>query len=480
MRRHFSIFGLLTILITLVFVVSALVKEQSIMTILLFALFVVEFIYAVRRLFKNIILVLFLVAYFTFLMGRLVMPLFIDMDVYSDIFYSFLDFKPETNYHVILSLYISLLFLFISYTITEAKVPNVIQPAFNPNSQKILVVRKWANIILWFSFPFALLVILEKIRYVIINGYAGMLLEQGSTLPSFVIILSVLFEYMVFLYLATLPSKRKAIPVIILYLIFSVMNIIGGDRGECMLSIFVVIYYFFLRNRLYRGSSLWISRKGITAIIMAAPLAMILLFSIAFVRDSKTIDNTDAGLLIGGFFFQQGASMNVIACAYEDERYLPKGKLYSLGSIIDYFRNNYISRLILGTKPLAVGSTELAQKGNSLDPAITYIENPQFYENGGGMGSSYIAEAYYDFGYFGIILYSLIYGYVLASIPKWNAKNVWLSVIALVFLKYIMYAPRARATGFIAAAASVAFWPIALIIYLISSYYSASKDAKKN
>ena len=464
---------------TVVFVSFVILGLQNYMTVMLLSLFMIEVIYATRNLNKNIAFALFLVAFFTFLMGRLILPLILDMPKYSDIFFSFMDFKKETYIHVTISLYITLFFLFWAYTFTEQKIPENLSPTFDPDSPRMRFTRKWAKILMWISFPFALLVVLEKIRYVLTFGYAGMLVEQESHLPSIVIIFSVLFEYMVYLFLATLPTKRESALVVAIYVFFSLFNLIGGDRGECVMALFVTIYYYFLRNRLHRGDAVWIGRKGTWGLVLAAPMAAILLFSIAFLRDSKDMNENETGLLVGGFFYQQSASMNVIACAYEDDDQLPKGKLYSIGPIIDYFRINYISRLLLGVKPYPTGSSDLATKGNSLDSAITYLEAPQFYESGGGMGSSFVAEAFHDFGYIGIVLYSLLYGFVLASIPKWNSKNIWLSVVALVFLKYIMYAPRARATAFIASAASVSFWPIAFIIFIASLSYSHRKNVRK-
>ena len=42
---------------------------------------------------------------------------------------------------------------------------------------------------------------------------------------------------------------------------------------------------------------------------------------------------------------------------------------------------------------------------------------------GGGLGSSYIAEAWKDFGYLGVIIFSYIYGLILALIPQWCHKG---------------------------------------------------------
>ena len=401
-------------------------------------------------------------------MGRLIFPIFVDIDSLDDLFFSDMNFKKPTILHTYLSVFSSLLLLFLGYQLYSKSDSQLIRPRFDVNSHYIKSIRSYSKIVTWMMLPFMLLVVLEDIYYVITYGYLSKYMEFESSLPGIVIVFSVLYEYFLYLYLATLPSQKNSKWIILAYVLLSITKMAAGDRGECMTALFVVIYYFFLRNRLCPGEKKWIGKRGITMLVASVPVAVIVLFSVSYIRNDSDVKGDSTALMISGFFYQQSASMNVIACEYEDEKSLPQGKWYSLGPIIDYFTNNHLSRLIFGIKPYKVGSVELATQGHSLDPAITYLESPEFFFKGGGMGSSYIAEAYYDFGYLGIVLFSLFYGFFLAKVPKMNSRNIWLSLIAFIFIKFIMYAPRARALGFVAAAFSVSFWPIAFIIYIVA------------
>lgn len=415
---------------------------------------------------ENITIIMFLIAFFTFLMGRIMFMILPMNNEAKDIFFSFLDFSNCTYRHILLCLYITLLGLYVSYKYFKKN--NVPKLKFNPKSCRTFYIRRKAKIAIWLTCPFAFLIIFDKARYVLTHGYAGVFLEYQTSLPTFFIMLYALFEYFTFLFLATLPSKREAKPILLLYSLIFCVNILGGDRGESMLAIFVVIYYLFLRNKLYSEDVIWLSKKGIRILFWSIPVTIVILLLVSFTREKTDLSNMNPIIMFEGFFYQQGVSVNVIGCTYDEYSTLAKDKLYSLGAITDYFRNNYLMKFLFDIDVYEVGSIERALKGNSLDAAITYTMSPKTYFNGGGMGSSFIAEAWHDFGYVGVLIYSIFYGYILAKIPIWNARNVWISTIALVFFKYICYAPRARALGFVASAFSVSFWPLALIIYLMS------------
>lgn len=454
------------IICTLVEMVEYFSGYSDYMLIPLLALFGYMMIYSVRDLTKNIVLLLFLVAFFTFLMGRLILPVIISQSVYNTLFFSWISFTDETYKHVYLSLYLALLFIFVGYKYEQDKQSFVLEPKFNPESMYIGCIRKLSKKVAYFSAPFSILIILEKALFVLSHGYEQIFIGYETSLPVVVLILSTLFDKSCFLFLATLPDKMESKIIISLYTIISISNLLAGDRGEAMMAVFVIVGYLFIRNRLYSNNEKWISKFGVISLFAAAPVVVSLLLAISYLRTDSEFNFDGLGVAVSAFFFQQGSSVNVIACSYQDAYMLPQGKIYSLGAVIDYFGNNYVSRFVTGSAPLKVGSVELATEGNSLDAAITYLESPDFYFNGGGMGSSFIAEAWHDFGYIGIILFSIFYGVVLGKIPKLCARNVWIAVIALIFLKYIMYAPRARATGFVVATLSVSFWPVAYLIYI--------------
>ena len=442
---------------------------DMLMVYLLLGLFILIFsrlvILSIER---NASVILFLVAFFTFLMGRVVMEVLPVNEEINLLLYSLLVFSDETMRHVYLSLYLSLLFIYIGYVTNN---DNSLCLKFNPNSERNLFIRRCAKRILMFSSPFALVLILDKVDYVLSHGYSQVFMDYKTSLPIYFIIFEVLFESMVFLFLATLPSKKDAFPVIAIYISIFMINIFSGDRGESILPIFLIIYYLYFRNVISPNEK-WINKKGLVYLVISFPVVVIILFLVAYIRSNNEFSSSNIATLFFGFFYQQSVSVNVIACTYQDYDMLPQSKLYSLGAIIDYFRNNYLTRIILGEEPYPVGSIELALEGHSLDAALTYVENTSTYFSGGGMGSSFVAESWYDFGYLGVIIFSYFYGYVLSYIPKMNAKNVWMSVIALMLFRSIVYAPRARATGFVSDVFSVSFWPIAFIIYLLSLKYT--------
>src|SRR5690606_3586624 len=112
------------------------------------------------------------------------------------------------------------------------------------------------------------------------------------------------------------------------------------------------------------------------------------------------------------FFYAQGVSANVIGYTMVLDESIPDGKLYSIGPILQFI-SNYYGYFIQGI-PMPSGQTvELALNGYLFSHTISYLIMPTLYLAGIGYGSSYIAELYADFGYFGIIFGSLFYGLLI-------------------------------------------------------------------
>ena len=113
-----------------------------------------------------------------------------------------------------------------------------------------------------------------------------------------------------------------------------------GQRGSFVLNFLFVITYLFLRNKIRPGNKPWIGRKGIISLLISMPLLVSFLYIFAYIRtDSNVIDSKN---LILSFIYQQGVSVEVIGYTYEYEDYFPKGKVYSIGDIINYFNHNKI------------------------------------------------------------------------------------------------------------------------------------------
>jgi oligosaccharide repeat unit polymerase len=454
------VFFLYLALLNLSFFAGYVFQANSVMLWTLLILYLTITIYCIFEIGKHITLLVFLITFFTFLMGRIYIPFFFDID---DIIVNFgvAEFYKETYLHILSSLFVSLLLVFLGYLTIHNK--NIGSTSIDFNSDEILTVRRISKILVYITFVFAFIMAIEKIRFVATFGYFSYYLDFSSSLPYPIRIIGALFEPCVFLFLATMPSKKECKPVLLIYFLIGLSYLGFGQRGGFILYVLFIITYYFLRNKVNPGGSKWIGRKGIIMILIAIPFLVSFLYVFATIRlDTQPADSNKIML---SFLFQQGVSMEVIGFAYEYEDQLPKGKLYSIGDIIDYFNHHKIAQIFLGREPIKPQSIDRALNDHSLDAALGYIVKPHLYLRGGGLGSSYIAEAWKDLGYVGIIIFSFIYGIILASIQKWANRSVWKGAFGFIMFVEIIYSPRARAIKFL-----YQFFSIGLILMIIAVY----------
>ena len=100
------------------------------------------------------------------------------------------------------------------------------------------------------------------------------------------------------------------------------------------------------------------------------------------------------------------------------------------------------------------------------------------YLAGGGTGSSYIAELYYDFGYLGVFLGSCIYGLIFSSITNFKKVGIFGRSLAFIIVTQLLWAPRASFSAFL----SFIFAPstIGLLILIFGGAYISTKKSINN
>ncbi len=175
------------------------------------------------------------------------------------------------------------------------------------------------------------------------------------------------------------------------------------------------------------------------ALVLLIPVAIIGLAIYNYSRVDEEVPTTNIISLFGDFFYTQGVSYDVLNIGY-----MTKDKIkeitnhnYTFGPFIDYFKYSTISQKIFKTKPLPTGNNVTkALESSSYSHIISYLTRKDYLE-GHGWGSSFILETYTDFGYIGIIVYSLILGYLLMAIPRLLKKNTFYSINSI--NKYIKY-----------------------------------------
>ncbi|MBQ9230158.1 MAG: O-antigen polysaccharide polymerase Wzy family protein [Prevotella sp.] len=426
---------------TIVFFTGYFTDNQTTMGIALLLLFCYVVFFAIRKIDKHITLLVFAIAFFTFLMGRMILPIFYDT---SNLIYDIggANFSNETISHMDLSLFLALLFVYIGYKYVYREKYYEKEP-FNRDELYVQNVRNLSRKLMYMTFPVALLLTLEKVYLVLTMGYVAMYIDFQSSFPYFVTLIGGWFYHAFFIFLATLPSKKEAKIPLSFYVTISILSLATGQRGSFVLGLLFVVMYLFLRNSLQTGDGSWIGRRGIIAILVSLPLMVSFLFLMVYIRSDR--DRSMSENLLISFFYQQGVSAEVIGYTYDYENRFPEGKVYLLGDVTDYFRHNIFARLLFGAKSAEPQSVEHALEDNSLDAALTYFVKPDLYLSGGGLGGCYVAEAWKDLGYFGICLVSFLYGLLLAKIPLWCRKNFWIGSVGLVMFNQIIFAPRAHA-----------------------------------
>ena len=297
--------------------------------------------------------------------------------------------------------------------------------------------------------------------------YGYMSLYDGSS--SYNAILSFTadkFNFCMYMYFATMPKKKEAIPMLWLFFLANAITIFTGQRNSFILPLIFCILYLIIRNKVNNEGKVWLSKKTITIMLILAPFLMISMYAIMILRSGETIEKLNP---IDGFIssiYQLGSSIEVIHNSILYQETLRQQDFYSLSEFYNFIIYNPISSLFLNIPHYAPGTIELATQGKSLGNSLTYIDNPARFFNYGSIGSSYVSECWLDFGFLGIILFSFLYGYILSYLWKGMTKNVWIIFGMFVILTQIIYAPRYSASSFFVELIETKSWPYLLVFYL--------------
>lgn len=414
------------------------------------------------------ILFFFYICIFTFLLSR---P-FISM-CKGNVWWAY---SFEANKKTLLILFISLVFLrlgeFIaSFLLNRVKHKNKKGKIEHDNrlSQSSLLI-------------YIVLIIVNIIYGVISLGsasstYADMYISSSVSSFSLLRTLASLAIFPLCIYLATNPKKRNAVICLILYIISTIPNLIIGTRGDFVLAIVFTLIYFIYRH-LYTPSEKWIGKFEIWLIVICVPLGLFALGALNYIRDNQaTSFNLFDGIV--DFFYKQGVSYDIMTYAmkFEGEIHATNSANFVFGSIIDTIEHGTIGTL-LGGASLGGNTVIHATEAHSFAHTLAYTVIKDEYLTGHGLGSSFMLEAYFDCGLFGVGLISLVYGAFLRGATNLLNKSNFLRVIALIILSKVMLAPRSEALGAIVFLFTVQFWFTVLVIYLFRSVYVKKKVYK--
>ncbi|CAI2320696.1 hypothetical protein BBL91_09215 [Vibrio parahaemolyticus] len=187
-----------------------------------------------------------------------------------------------------------------------------------------------------------------------------------------------------FLLIASNPKLESSKWYLYIFLVVSLLDALKGARG---LFVLPLLYYFWYVNA---KKTTGISRKTKLKIIIVGFVLVIssqLAVDLRMKNSDYRVDIFDS---IATFFYQQGNSLNVV---YFSELY--RDELNSNNKSVPFVLEPVIFPYlyVFHKDELSQGQTDeaVAIRPN-LNHRLTYMLNPRYYINGGGLGSSYVAE----------------------------------------------------------------------------------------
>ena len=223
------------------------------------------------------------------------------------------------------------------------------------------------------------------------------------------------------IYLATLPSIKKSIIVLILYILSMIPSVIGGGRGSFMLAVAFSFIYTYIRmqhssglsNHKCMGSG---KRRWQILLIITGVLFIYFADIIGHIRmgETATLNLNPFGLL-AQLIFNQSTTFCLMANAFSLSDKLEEFHVasYTLGPIFDTLRSQYIARLLFDTPSLAGQSMNVLLHTQNLSHHISYLLLGDRYFDGVGVGSSYLLELYLDSGVVGILIFNIVLGIIM-------------------------------------------------------------------
>lgn len=371
------------------------------------------------------------------------------------------------------------------------------------DSSFIFNLRVISLIAFFVSISFFLVAEIERFTFMRYRSYLELYTSFKSQLPYIIPAIGSTSKYFLCIFLATLPSKKWAFIPLALYVISALPVLFIGLRNPIVLNLIFAFLYYFTRDimdglnygnketslkekdfskKLTRTGKInkakrklqnkWIGKKEWACVILLTPICIMFLGIYNYIRDGKQAESLKVLDVITDFFYKQGVSFDVLCIGYES---IPKieytgFKNYTFGPIIDYFTHSKLAQLLWGAKAFANGNNlDMALYSNNFSHRMSYASRGTEYLQGHGWGSSFILETYADFGYLGIVIFSILLGMLFAYMIKLISKGSVMFTFALVALTDIYICPRSSALGWISFIVYIQFIVPMLLCYMIAS-----------
>ncbi len=263
---------------------------------------------------------------------------------------------------------------------------------------------------------------LENLGTASIHGY-GMIfqtenyqLTSFSNIKRFISLFFIPSTYLIYI----LASKKLRIVILLILMAYSLVLLTTGSR----IIVFMIAFALFMIH--YKK----FQKLRARTIILLGTVAFFLMLSLSVVSSVRNVLYTSDNIgeivvlateksfdnfIVFSVFEELGFTYNVIACVIEN---CPVPVPYNYG--LSYLLG------LTAIFPNVFGGTHIAAQNTDMLFA-------EFYTTQGGIGSSFIAEAYYNFGRWGLLV-MLVFGMLLAKLCFWLEKSANEKLFRVFFL----------------------------------------------
>ena len=282
-----------------------------------------------------------------------------------------------------------------------------------------------------------------KLAYMDGRMYTDFYLADTSSYTPWVIgTLESMLPFMMCAYLATMPRRRGAVFCLLAYVATSIPMLMIGSRSDFVIAFLFAALYFVFRA-VTDKEEVWISRRLIIFCCIAAPLGIVAMGVMDYLRAGQNTDLSFTELLVDALY-KQGVSFTILGRAYDvnDQVQALGFRFFSMGGLIDTITQGFIGQTFFGFTQLpTTNSYELATQGWSYAHTMSFFAHSN-YLGGEGYGSSYILELFADFDYAGIAVGSFIMGCGLFALSHSLGRSWFWGMCALTAASRVFHMPR--------------------------------------
>jgi oligosaccharide repeat unit polymerase len=285
---------------------------------------------------------------------------------------------------------------------------------WRPSTVDLPSLRLVGAVMLVTSIPFAAIKILEELQIVMNDGYFALYQHEVATgfNSSYRVLASFLAPGVFFLFAGT-RSRRTRLFAAGVLAVYCASQLFLGVRHEAAILIVMMAWFWErLGGRLNRGM----------LIAGAAAMLAVVFPLVAATRNSSGQDRAGLNYLVESYstiqnplvsaISEMGGSMRTIAYTIE---LVPSTRNFDYGDSYAYALLTVFPNLFWKVHPTI--AHELPSSW------ITWAVDPGTARQGGGLGYSFIAEAYLNFGYVGAPLLMLLGGYLAARFMVWACRG---------------------------------------------------------